>query len=205
MSILRPINEKICALCSNPSLTNFIKITGAIGQVLSSFAFIGSVVTNDELPPKQKAFLTAQEAIEGVINVSLFCLFTSKARDLSARAISNKTNIFFPSSTKKMFRGKRLFRENQDVIIKITSQQEFQQFKNTFPTFAGFAGSVIATAIISPIIKNITSAIFLKVKDVKDKKNAIITQKINAASLRKRVLPIDKYIETVNSPKGMKL
>lgn len=205
MSILTPFNKKICKFCSNNDLANFIKITGAMGQVLSSFAFIGSIVTNDELPQKQKAFLTAQEAIEGVINVSLFCLFTSKAKVWATHALKDKTNIFFPNSTKKFFRKNKLLSENQDVIAQLLERKEVKAFNNALPTFAGFAGSVAATAIISPIMKNITSAMFLKAKAIKDQKDVIKNNKINAQSLRTKRIPIETYITTVTSPKGMRL
>ena len=199
MSILTPLNKKLIQFCKSSDLTSFIKVTGALGQVFSSFAFIGSIATNDELPQKQKGFLTAQEAIEGIINVSLFCLFTSKAKSIAQELIRNDKNIFFPSSLKKQFRRKR----NGAAISNILGSKEMDNFRNAFPDFAGFAGSVGATAIISPIIKNITSAVFLKVKATKDKKEEIEKIKINTQSLRKKTLPIDKYMTTVTSPKGM--
>ena len=201
MSILTPLNEKLIQFCKSSNLTSFIKVTGALGQVFSSFAFIGSIATNDELPQKQKGFLTAQEAIEGIINVSLFCLFTSKAKSIAQELIRHDKNIFFPSSLKKQFRRKR----NGAAISNILGSKEMDNFRNAFPDFAGFAGSVGATAIISPIIKNITSAVFLKVKATKDKKEEIEKIKINTQSLRKKTLPIDRYITTVTSPKGMRI
>ena len=201
MSILTPLNEKLIQFCKSSDLTSFIKVTGALGQVFSSFAFIGSIATNDELPQKQKGFLTAQEAIEGIINVSLFCLFTSKAKSIAQELIRHDKNIFFPSSLKKQFRRKR----NGAAISNILGSKEMDNFRNAFPDFAGFAGSVGATAIISPIIKNITSAVFLKVKATKDKKEEIEKIKINTQSLRKKTLPIDRYITTVTSPKGMRI
>lgn len=201
MSILTPLNEKLIQFCKSSNLTSFIKVTGALGQVFSSFAFIGSIATNDELPQKQKGFLTAQEAIEGIINVSLFCLFTSKAKSIAQELIINDKNIFFPSSLKKQFRRKR----NGAAISNILGSKEMDNFRDAFPDFAGFAGSVGATAIISPIIKNITSAVFLKVKATKDKKEEIEKIKINTQSLRKKTLPIDRYITTVTSPKGMRI
>lgn len=201
MSILTPLNEKLIQFCKSSDLTSFIKVTGALGQVFSSFAFIGSIATNDELPQKQKGFLTAQEAIEGIINVSLFCLFTSKAKSIAQELIRHDKNIFFPSSLKKQFRRKR----NGAAISNILGSKEMDNFRDAFPDFAGFAGSVGATAIISPIIKNITSAVFLKVKATKDKKEEIEKIKINTQSLRKKTLPIDRYITTVTSPKGMRI
>ena len=201
MSILTPLNKKLIQFCKSSDLTSFIKVTGALGQVFSSFAFIGSIATNDELPQKQKGFLTAQEAIEGIINVSLFCLFTSKAKSIAQELIRNDKNIFFPSSLKKQFRRKR----NGAAISNILGSKEMDNFRNAFPDFAGFAGSVGATGIISPIIKNITSAVFLKVKATKDKKEEIEKIKINTQSLRKKTLPIDRYITTVTSPKGMRI
>lgn len=201
MSILTPLNEKLIQFCKSSNLTSFIKVTGALGQVFSSFAFIGSIATNDELPQKQKGFLTAQEAIEGIINVSLFCLFTSKAKSIAQELIRHDKNIFFPSSLKKQFRRKR----NGAAISNILGSKEMDNFRDAFPDFAGFAGSVGATAIISPIIKNITSAVFLKVKATKDKKEEIEKIKINTQSLRKKTLPIDRYITTVTSPKGMRI
>ena len=205
MSILTPINKKLCQFCCNNDLTSFIKVTGALGQIFSSFAFIGSIVTNDELPQKQKGFLTAQEAIEGVINVSLFCLFTSKAKNIAKSLIENKGDIIFPLSVKRQFRGKKLLEGNEDAIARIAKSDEMSNFRAILPDFAGFAGSVGATAIISPIIKNITSAGFLKLKDIKDKKDDIEKIKIKTQSLRKKTLPIDKYMTTVTRPKGMRI
>lgn len=205
MIILTPLNRKICDFCSNNDLANFIKVTGAIGQALSSLAFIGSVVTNDELPQKQKTFLTAQEITEGIINTSLFVFFTSKANTLSEQSIRNKTNIIFPNSVKKLFRKNKLLKLNQDVIASLWERKEIKEFNKILPIFSGFAGSVIAAAIISPIIKNITSAIFLKAKNVKDKKDEIERCQINTKSLRKRMMSINTYITTVTSPKGMRL
>ena len=201
MSILTPLNEKLIQFCKSSNLTSFIKVTGALGQVFSSFAFIGSIATNDELPQKQKGFLTAQEAIEGIINVSLFCLFTSKAKSIAQELIINDKNIFFPSSLKKQFRRKR----NGAAISNILGSKEMDNFRDAFPDFAGFAGSVGATAIISPIIKNITSAVFLKVNATNAKTEEIEKIKINTQSLRKKTLPIDRYITTVTSPKGMRI
>ena len=201
MSILTPLNKKLIQFCKSSDLTSFIKVTGALGQVFSSFAFIGSIATNDELPQKQKGFLTAQEAIEGIINVSLFCLFTSKAKSIAQELIRNDKNIFFPSSLKKQFRRKR----NGAAISNILGSKEMDNFRNAFPDFAGFAGSVGSSEIICPIIKNITSVVCLKVKATKDKKEEIEKIKINTQSLRKKTLPINRYITTVTSPKGMRI
>lgn len=193
--------KQFYAACSDGKLTPFVKYTGILGQALSSIAFISSILTNDEIPKKQKGFLAVQEGIEGGISIGFICLLTSKMKEFGELLVDDNNQKMFPAFMRKIIPRGDDIKKN----LSFANSQKLANFNTKFPEFAGFGGSLLATCIATPIIKNIISTGIYKINEKKEVKKIEHQNICNFNTLKKQSLPIDKYITKVNSPRGMKI
>lgn len=133
---------------------------GLITWVTSSLAQIVAVATNDKIPPEQKKFIIPQEIADGVLNVAAFYLVTNTAKNVAGRLVS---------SGKWSTKGIREFVQKHAPEVKMgdlptnlsTKFKENEQFHNCYDKFKGgmemiaaVSGSVIASSIVTPVIRN---------------------------------------------------
>ncbi len=154
---------------------NFLKITGVAGLALSCLAQTCAIIFNPKIDKKEKSFLVPQELADGILNSSLFWLFTSKTSDLAKKFVINKKII--PASLENIL--KKYKPSGQNLL---TAEKHFLNFleqnggisaKKTGLTIlngAGLigmiAGSILSVNIITPLIRNRIAAKIQKNKIV---------------------------------------
>jgi hypothetical protein len=159
--------DKIMNFAQKEDPAKVLTITGAIGWVLSCMAYTGAIVLNKEIPEDQKKFLVPHELTDGVINTSLFLLFTSKATTLGKNLIE-KGKIFPKALEKTITELKANYGKDFDIkkigkyLTKPEDIKKLTEFKSSFPVLLGLTGSVIASNIVTPIGRNIVASKFQK-------------------------------------------
>lgn len=137
--------------------------TGVAGWTLSSVAQIGAVLVNPKIPNEQKSFLVPQEFADAATNIGLFFLFTLSAKNFVSKLFS--TGKFAPKSVRKYLNEhKDLYGEkigkldfNLDDVLeknKDFPRDEYRACKSLGTTFATVGAGILASNIITPIIRN---------------------------------------------------
>ncbi len=137
--------------------------TGVAGWTLSSIAQIGAVLINPKISNEQKSFLIPQEFADAAVNIGLFFVLTLSAKKFVSKLFS--TGKFAPKSVRKYLNehkdlyGKKIGKLdlNLDNVLeknKDFPSAEYRACKSLGTTIATVGAGVLASNIITPIIRN---------------------------------------------------
>ncbi len=163
---------------------------GAVGWLISMFAQITAVKTNESLSPEKKKILLAQETADGITNTLLYLGVTSiltffaKKKVDSGKIISEELMDMFNSQSQKT--GKKFAELTKEIAatgqLKDVSSETiktFTNFRSGVAIIATIIGSVLSTNIATPIIRNYMGNYYQKkAKSIEEKANPIQTQPI---------------------------
>ena len=137
--------------------------TGVAGWTLSSMAQIGAIWCNPKISNEQKSFLLPQELADAAVNIGSFFLITLSAKKLTQKLFS--TGKLAPKSVRAFLdKNKELYSEkigkldfNLDKVRK--SNEEFPKeaywaYKNFGTTLATVGAGVVASNVVTPILRN---------------------------------------------------
>jgi len=142
---------------------NFLKNIAVVGWVLSSLAQTCAIFFNDKLPSKEKRFLIPQEIFDGLINCTLFWFITSKATNLGKLLVLKKHVL--PKTISKAMetfvpKGKDIAKLKESFLAHLNKKGNPSQIKvakdaiEGLGVFSGIVGAIIATNIVTPILRN---------------------------------------------------
>jgi len=182
--ICRAVSQKLSKIGDKNALNtaNFLMITGAFGYVLASLSYVTAILINDKISHKEKRFLIPQEIFDGLINVALFVLLTSKAKKIGEMLILKGklgngviTKLVNSDKTKHFFGNIRLFDKGEkyteaaarikDYLIKNGTAQDvksFTKFYNGAGTVTSLIGSVAACNVVTPLVRNKLASAYQK-------------------------------------------
>lgn len=137
--------------------------TGVAGWTLSSIAQIGAVVINPKISSEQKSFLVPQEFADAAVNIGLFFVLTLSAKNFVSKLFS--TGKFAPKSVRKYLNehkdlyGKKIGKLdfNLDEVLeknKDFPKAEYRACKSLGTTIATVGAGILASNVITPIIRN---------------------------------------------------
>jgi len=150
--------------------TDFLKNVNTAGWVLSCLAQVFAIAINDKIPKKEKKFLVPQEILDGIINVTLFWVCTSKATDYGKNLVVK--GKILPQSFKSLLEAKKLnvheisekFINGLGLTSKETSKliKDFTNTREGVGIVASLVGSIAAANIITPIVRNKLASLYQK-------------------------------------------
>jgi len=159
--------DKIIKFAQTEDMGHVLNVTGTLGWALSCMAYTGAILFNKGIPSDQKKFLVPQELADGVINVSLFWLITSKFNKIGQKLV-NEGKVL-PNALKERVleirakHGKDLPLETFEKHLKESGHiGKFREFQRSFPALISITGSVIAANIVTPIVRNFVASKFQK-------------------------------------------
>ena len=137
--------------------------TGTLGWILSSLAQIAAIVFNDKIPNEQKVFLIPQEFADAATNILSFYAVTYSGKALASKLVKTgkirnaKISKFLDSipNLDKSKIGNWDFDVTKQTGFKTSGiENDFKNFKNGVDVYAGLAGSILSSNIITPVIRN---------------------------------------------------
>ena len=139
-------------------------VTGTLGWGLSSLAQIGALALNPKISNEQKSFLIPQEFLDAVINISAFFLITQASKKFISKLASTgkiapqKVRDFFEKN-KDIYGDKvgKLSFDIDKVLAKTPSdfpKESYYTYKNYVTTLGTVGASVLASNIVTPILRN---------------------------------------------------
>ena len=142
-------------------------VTGTIGWGLSSLAQIGAVLFNPKLSKEQKSFLVPQEFMDAAINISAFFLITQATKKGISKLVS--TGKVVPESVRKFLDNNKHLYGNKvgkldfdlDSVLKQNSnfpKESYYTYKNYVTTLGTVGASVLASNIVTPVLRNTIAA-----------------------------------------------
>ena len=152
------------------SLANFSKdpsrmliITGVIGWGFSAIAQMFGVIFNPKIDRKEKSYLLAQEGWDAIANIGCFFLITQLAKMGTAKLF--KTGKLAPKSVREFISknnaeigekiGKLDFNLGEYLSQKNASCfKDYERAMDFGTTAATIVGSVAATSVATPLIRN---------------------------------------------------
>lgn len=138
-------------------------ITGTIGWGLSSLAQTGAILVNPKIKREQKTFLVPQTLLDAVVNIGAFFLITQATKRMIAKMCStgkiapqNVRN--FLNKNKELY-GDKVGKLSLDLDKVLAKEPEYLQhsyntYKNHVTTLGTVGASILATNIVTPIIRN---------------------------------------------------
>ncbi len=189
---------------------SLLKTTMTAGWGLSCLGQVGAIALNDKVPGKEKKFLIPQEILDGIINVSLFWLCTSKAENfgklatLSGRMLTKglsklDKSIFKFADKLNLNSSGAEFKSTLENITKQIGKvdpkqaKEFTKFYNASGVVAGLTGSVLSCSIFTPFVRNKLAAIF--------QKKSVTTQPEVKTTYNKQISSLNKTNPVTPFPK----
>ncbi len=124
--------QKLIAKFANDN-GKFLFINAAIGWFLASAAQTFGIFANKKIDKEDKKFLVPQEIFDGLSNIGLYAIITAPLMNLTEKMID---------------KGVISFRNVEPGSAK------FKSLKGGATVLASFAGGIISTNILTPIIRN---------------------------------------------------
>lgn len=134
---------------------------GVATWILAAVSQVGAVVFNDKISKDQKKFLVPQEIADGVINIVTFYAITNSLKSLAGRLVSTGKwsnasirNFIAKNPSKEIQMGElstnlgKTYKDNEDFY------KAYSPFKNGVDMIATTVGSVVASNIVTPYIRN---------------------------------------------------
>ena len=138
-------------------------VTGVLGWALSSMAQMLAILVNPKIKDEQKYFLLPQEFMDAVVNIGSFFLITQMTRT----TVSNlfKTGKFAPKNVRKFLNqhkdiyGDKVGKIDFDLetVLKYEDgvlKKNYDDVKDLGTTVATVCAGIIASNIVTPIIRN---------------------------------------------------
>lgn len=126
------LGQRIIAGFANDN-AKFLFISAACGWFLASAAQTFGIITNKKIDKEDKKFLIPQEICDGAANIGLYALITAPLMKTVESLIDN---------------GKISFKNIQK------GTQEFEKLKGGARVIASFAGAIVSSNIITPLVRN---------------------------------------------------
>ena len=197
--------DQIIKSAQSKDVGKTLAITGSIGWGLSCLAYTGAILFNKGIPSDQKKFLVPQEITDGVINVSLFWIFTNQFNK-KAKAFVDEGKVL-PKDLKERVleirekHGKDLPLETFEKHLKESGHiGKFKEFQRSFPALVSITGSVIAANIVTPIVRNFVASKFQK-KHIRH--DALVAQPKTVISQQQRPTNIVKPLNVSSYSTGV--
>lgn len=139
--------------------------TGVAGWALSSAAQIGAILFNPKIDDKQRSFLVPQEFADAVVNIGLFFLVTQLTKNTVKKMFT--TGKFAPESVNKFLKNHKIYTDkigkvdfNIDKISDMpeTVKSSYKACKNFGTTVATIGAGIVASNVITPVIRNKSAA-----------------------------------------------
>lgn len=140
--------------------SNMLIVTSTFGWILSSAAQIGAVKINDKIPSDQKKFLIPQEIFDAVVNIGTFFLFTRgcdkgiKKLLSTGRLTSKPVRTFLEKNMPKEKIGKYATDITTILPNSPEIEKDYKSFRTGVTVGVNLIAGVIASNIITPILRN---------------------------------------------------
>ena len=137
--------------------------TGVLGWVLSSGAQIGAILVNKKISDKEKSFLLPQEIADALVNIGLFLAFTTVTKHTVSKLFSTgkwttKNVRDFINKNPNIFKDKigKIDYVLGDTLSKIAPalRSEHEVAKNLGTTLTTVGAGIIASNVITPVVRN---------------------------------------------------
>lgn len=137
--------------------------TGVAGWALSSLAQIMAILVNPKIKDEQKLFLLPQEISDAIVNIGSFFVITQFTKKTVAKLFT--TGKFAPKNVREFLdKNKDLYGDKVgklDFDLGKTLQYEspvlkksYHNVKNLGTTIATVGAGIIASNIVTPILRN---------------------------------------------------
>ena len=168
--------------------------TGALGWSLSSAAQIGAILLNPKISNDQKSFLVPQEMADALANIGAFILITQSVKKLTSKMFS--TGKILPNSVKEYLNqhgdiytkrvGKVSFDIDKVLPKKGDIRDVYDSYKSMGETVATVGAGIVATNIITPLIRNrMASSVQKNYLEAKQEMNAgMQPYKVSAGNMK---------------------
>lgn len=161
-SLLQKAFEKIYEHYKHDT-AKMLVITGTIGWGLSSLAQTGAILINPKISKEQKNFLVPQTILDAVINIGAFFLITQATKKMISKMCS--TGKIAPQKVRdflnknKDLYGDKVGKLSLDLDSVLKQEPEYLQksydtYKNHATTLGTIGASILATNIVTPVIRN---------------------------------------------------
>lgn len=138
-------------------------ITGTVGWGLSSLAQVGAVLFNPKIKKEQKGFLVPQALLDAAVNIGCFFAITQSAKKIISKLAStgkiapDKVRIFL-NKNKDLYGDKvgKLSLDLDEVIKQNPKfpKESYYSYKNYVTTMGTLGASILASNIVTPVIRN---------------------------------------------------
>ena len=160
-SVLQPVLNTIYKYFSKDTAKMLI-VTGTLGWGLSSLAQIVAILINPKIKKEQKGFLVPQEAADAAINITSFFAITLLAKKLMSKMAS--TGKLAPTDIREYIKKNKILSQqygkvgfNLDKVAeqdKLFPKESYLSHKNFVTTVGTVGASILATNIITPVLRN---------------------------------------------------
>lgn len=162
MNLFVKIKESIIKFSQKHEIADIQNWGGTLATGFSALAFTGSVLLNKGIPGEQKEFLASQELADGAISVTLFWFMTDRFKK-GAEKLIKEGKIFPKSAKEEVEKVKKELSENaswNEIKSKLSKQkiEEIDKFHLGFKNTISLSGTLLATCIITPIVRNIIAS-----------------------------------------------
>lgn len=142
-------------------------VTGTIGWGLSSLAQIGALLFNPKISKEQKSFLIPQEFLDAVVNIGSFFLITQATKKIISKMAS--TGKIAPQKVRDFLnKNKDLYGDkvgklslDLDEVLKTNNKfptDSYYTYKNFVTTVGTVGASIVASNVVTPVIRNSMAA-----------------------------------------------
>lgn len=178
------IFDKIVKFSQGKDIGHIQNVCGSTAMALSCLAFTGSVLFNKGIPKEQKEFLVSQELADGVINVGLFWLLTSRFNKWAKDQVATCQRL--PKDVKEdVLKAKKILGDDASLekIKKEVSPkalEKIEHFEKSFPALISLSGSLLAASIVTPIVRNIIASKFQQRNNDEEPAKPAVVQTVSA-------------------------
>ena len=156
--------------------------TGVTGYVLSSAAQLGAILFNNKLDDKTKSFLLPQECMDAGANILTFLSITTLTKSLVTKL--HDSGKWLPKSVREYVEKKpEIVKKIGKIDFKIADYlpkdsellKAFKACKAKNATYATIGAGIVASSIITPLLRNRTASKVQKnyIAYTKNKENSV--------------------------------
>ena len=138
-------------------------ITGTVGWGLSSLAQVGAILFNPKIKKEQKGFLVPQALLDAAVNIGCFFAITQSAKKIISKLAS--TGKIAPDKVRQFLNknkdsyGDKVGKLSLDLdeVIKQNPKfpkESYYSYKNYVTTMGTLGASILASNIVTPVIRN---------------------------------------------------
>ena len=178
-------------------------LSSVAGWLLSTYAHLKAIKSNDSYSDKQKKFMLTQEKLDAGINIGCFIFLTFAVRGAVGKLVAEGRS-FLPKSISQLLAARGLSDQLgkgvqvKDLLSKLGNSVEitnkvddFNRHTANMKTMAALVSGVVASNIITPFLRNEVAAY---------RQNRKIGKNKNVPNTTVRPLVINKPATTTNIP-----